>query len=175
MISRIRLAWWRESLEKIDRERAPAEPVLRGLSEHVLPNGISGTELAAMEEGWSALLSPEPLTTEDLQTYAAKRGALLFRFTARLLGTPDTPVGTAGACWALVDLARHSRNEQDARAAIGMALSEEVVFAWPPNLRPLGMLAILARRDAERGVDAWESPGAPRRMLRMLRHRLTGR
>jgi hypothetical protein len=33
---------------------------------------------------------------------------------------------------------------------------------------------MLARRDAEPGRARWETQGAPGRMLRMLRHRLTG-
>src|SRR5687767_12959413 len=52
MISRIKLAWWRDSLERLDTERAPAEPVLQAVAEHVLPAGVTGAELAAMEEGW---------------------------------------------------------------------------------------------------------------------------
>jgi hypothetical protein len=37
------------------------------------------------------------------------------------------------------------------------------------------MLAVLAQRDAARGIDALEPPGVPPRLARMLRHRLTGR
>src|SRR3954466_6792638 len=66
MISRIKLAWWREALERLDRERAPAEPALQALANHVLPNGVSGAKLAAMVEGWEALLSPEALTAAEL-------------------------------------------------------------------------------------------------------------
>src|SRR5687768_18513690 len=51
MISRIKLAWWREALERLDRERAPAEPGLQELAEHVLPAGVGGAELAGMEGG----------------------------------------------------------------------------------------------------------------------------
>ena len=39
MVSRIRLAWWREALERLDREPPPAEPVLQALAAHVLPAG----------------------------------------------------------------------------------------------------------------------------------------
>jgi hypothetical protein len=37
------------------------------------------------------------------------------------------------------------------------------------------MLAILALRDTERGLEKREQRGAPARMARMFRHRLTGR
>ena len=175
LISRIRLAWWRESLEKLDRERAPAEPVLEALSRHVIPAGVSGAELAAMEEGWAILLSTDPLTREDLEIYAAARGGLLFRYSARLLGLPGAAVEAGGEAWALVDLARHSADGNDAKAALQRACNSDIPRTWPTRSRPLGMLAMLARRDAERGLDQWEPQGAPARMLKMLRHRLTGR
>ncbi|HMJ93449.1 MAG TPA: squalene/phytoene synthase family protein [Allosphingosinicella sp.] len=175
MISRIKLAWWRDSLEKLDRERAPAEPVLQAVAQHVLPAGVSGAELAPMEEGWAVLLSDEPLTSSDLDTYARQRGALLFRLGARLLGAEvNAEVEKAGETWALADLARHSGNEEDSGAALKAALERAVPRRWPPQLRPLGMLAVLARRDAESGLGGWQAQGSPGRMVRMLGHRLSG-
>src|SRR5687768_12527122 len=71
MISRIKLAWWREALEKLDREPAPAEPLLQAVAEQLLPAGVGGAELALMEEGWAILASPEALTPDELTAYAA--------------------------------------------------------------------------------------------------------
>lgn len=175
MISRIKLAWWREALERLDRERAPAEPVLSALAIHVLPAGVSGARLAAMEEGWAILLSDEPLTPADLALYARRRGAGLFGHCATLLGGVDGEAArSAGEAWALVDLARHSGNAEDREAALAEASRRELPRRWPSPLRPLGMLAMLARRDLEANRPDWEAQGSPARMLRMLRHRLTG-
>ena len=176
LISQIKLAWWRDSLEKLDREKPPAEPVLEAVGQLVLPAGIRGDELSAMEEGWTVLLSQESLSSSELDRYAAARGALLFRFSARLLGGESSPqIERSGEGWALLDLARHS-NAKDAQAALLAARGgSQARFRWPASLRPLGMLAALARRDAERDVSELEPHGAPKRMLRMLRHRLTGR
>ena len=176
LISQIRLAWWREALEKLDRERAPAEPVLEALAKHVVPKGISGGELSAMEAGWSALLSPDPLGPDELDLYASARGGLLFRFTARLLGnpSPSAEVEAGGGAWALIDLARHSANAADADAAVAAARTAPP-HRWPSRLRPLGMLAVLATRDADPRRPRWEEKGAPKRMLRMLGHRLSGK
>jgi phytoene synthase len=171
MISRIKLAWWREALEKLDRDKAPAEPVLEAAAAHLLPVGVSGADLAAMEEGWTALLSDAPLAAEELRTYAAGRGGLLFAYAARLLGA-DGEAG--GEAWALVDLARHSGNEFDRDAALAAARALPPPPRLPSRLRPLGMLGALARRDAEPDRHHWEPQGAPKRMLRMLLHRLTG-
>ena len=176
LISQIKLAWWRDSLVKLDHERAPAEPVLKAVAELVLPAGISGGALSAMEEGWTVLLSQESLSGSELDAYALGRGALLFRFSGRILGGELSPqMERAGEGWALADLARHS-NPVDAKAALEQA--RERLFdkvRWPSGLRPIGMLAALALRDMERGIEQIEPPGAPGRMLRMIRHRLTGR
>jgi phytoene synthase len=173
MVGRIRLAWWREALEKLDREAAPAEPLLQALAAHALPAGVAGAELAAMEEGWALLLADLPLGAGELEAFAALRGGLLFRYSARLLGIAEFPVEPAGRRWALADLARHSSNAEEAQSAIAAAVGEEPA-RWPRALRPLGMLAALARRDVARGAGGREKPGSPARMLRMLRHRLTG-
>lgn len=174
MISRIRLAWWRESLEKLDREKAPAEPVLQAVARHLIPLGVTGEALSRMEEGWAVLLSTEPLDAEELQAYARGRGGLLFGLSARLMGGDAPFIESAGEGWALVDLARHS-GEPDAGAALEQARHHRLPSVWPSPLRPLGMLAVLARRDLERGPGEMERQGAPARMLRMFRHRLTGR
>jgi phytoene synthase len=176
LISQIRLTWWREALEKLDSEQAPAEPVLRALQEHVLALGVSGAELGEMETGWLVLLSPEQLSAEQLDNYASARGSLLFRYSARLLGGEAEGVEAGGECWALIDLARNSANQADADAARAAALERARVSRgrWPTSLRPLGMLAVLAARDAERVDSNWEVQGSPRRMLRMLGHRISG-
>jgi phytoene synthase len=148
--------------------------MLETVAATVLPAGVTGAALSEMEQGWTALLSPEPLTEADLDLYAASRGALLFRLGAILLGRAATPEQErAGEVWALVDLARHS-NPADSAAALAAARSRAAAVGWPMPLRPLGMLAALAARDLEQN-DPFEEPGAPGRMLRMLRLRLTGR
>ena len=174
MISEIQLAWWRESLEKLDDERPPAEPVLQALARHVLPAGITGAELAGMEEGWAVLLAPVPLAPADLDLYAETRGGRLFTYSARLLGAEAELVSSAGQVWALADLARRSGNSTEVRAVFRAARDRHVPERWPPALRPLGMLAALAKRDCARGLPLARR-GSPARMLRMIGHRLTGR
>ncbi len=168
LVSQLRLAWWREALEQLDSAPAPAEPVLQALSAHVLPR-VSGAELAAMEEGWLVLLSDEALTEDALARYADLRGGLLFDYGARLLGDSAFPVRRAGQLWALADLARHSRRVDEVKMP-----SPESQVKWPRKLRPLGMLAMVARRDLERLGRKTEKPGSPARVLRMIRHRLSG-
>ena len=174
MLSRIKLVWWRDALEQLDRTPAPAEPVLEAVAAHLLPAGLSGAELSQLERGWSALLVEGALSPGDLSGYAAGRGGLLFRYGARLLGADMAEVHRGGEVWALADLARNA-NPVDAAAALAEARALEPHGRWPSPLRPLGMLARLSRRDAERGVERLEPRGSPARMLVMARHRLTGR
>lgn len=175
MIGRIRLAWWREALERLDGAPPPAEPLLRAVAERLVPGGIGGGELAAMEEGWSLLLSEGPLDAGQLRDYAEARGGALFRHSARLLGRSGAGIAAAGAQWALVDLARRSANRGEAADALEAAAGWEGPLSWPRALRPLGMLSVLARRDLRRGSGAWEAQGSPTRMARMFRHFVTGR
>jgi phytoene synthase len=176
MVSRIRLAWWREALERLDSAPPPKEPVLAGAAAHLLPAGIAGAELAAMEEGWLAILGDEPVEQAALDLYAARRGGLIFAFAARLLGAPSpAAAASAGEAWALVDLARHSTEPHDIQAALAAAQARPLPRRWPRPLRPLGMIAVLAERDRRCGVESLEAPGVPPRAARMLRHRLTGR
>lgn len=174
MIGRIKLAWWREELDRLDSAPAPAEPVLQLAARHILPNGVSGAELSELEAAWAALLSGEALKAEELELYAEARGAALFALTARLLDQEAAAEQVkAGEAWALIDLARHS-GQPDAHMAFVAAQACIEPVDWPVRLRPIGMLAVLAARDAAHGMP-FEPVGAPRRMLRMLRHRFTGR
>ncbi|HEX8620745.1 MAG TPA: squalene/phytoene synthase family protein [Allosphingosinicella sp.] len=173
MIARIKLAWWREALERLDKAPAPAEPMLREAEASLLP-ALAGAELARMEEGWAVLPSRETLTPDDLRTYAERRGGLLFRYTARLLGEETDGLEAAGEAWALIDLARHCATVEDADVAVAAARERRGPRRWPPRLRPLGMLAALADRDSDPDRPPWEARGAPARMWRMLRHRITG-
>lgn len=155
MIRRIKLAWWREALERLDSAPPPAEPHLQAAAAELLPCGIRGVELAELADAWAEIEEAD----------GAGRGAILFALSARLLGgEADEKVRSAGEGWARVDLARR-RGESSAEWLVPSGV-------WPRRLRPLGMLAVLARADARRGFGR---PGSPRRMARMLGHWLTGR
>jgi phytoene synthase len=173
LIGRIKLAWWREALEALDRAPAPAEPALQDAAKHILP-AVTGAELALMEEGWAVLPSAEVLGAAELAAYAAGRGGLLFRYSARLLGGEVGGLEPAGEAWALVDLARHCATREDSDVALAAARQRRLPSRWPPRLRPLGMLAALAVRDSDPARPPWEARGSPKRMWRMVQHRIFG-
>ena len=167
-IGLMRLTWWGDSLERLDSSPPPAEPLLRALAGEVLPHGVKGAALAGLVDGWMRLLEGEP----DLAAFAAERGGRLFALAAGLLGAADARVERVGEGWALVDLAAGWPSlASPARVLARPALAGGFATSWPGPLRPLGALALLARSD----LDAIARPGSPRRVARLLAHRLTGR
>jgi len=174
MIGQMRLTWWYEALEKLDREPAPAHPVLQRLAVSVLPAGVKGAELAPMIEGWEALLDDgEPLDDERIARHAEARGGVLFASIGRLLGQPG--MEPLGAGWAKADLARHVSDDAT-RARIGTVAISELDAALkrklPKPVRGLSGLAVLAR-EGLRHPD--RLPGHPMRAARLAWHGLTGR
>lgn len=157
----IKLAWWRESLEKLDSAPPPAEPRLQAVARELLPGGISGARLARLEEGWLALL-------DEVQDWhrVVERGAVLFGMAGDLLGAREDLVG-AGRTWAGVDLARRTGE----RHWLGEL---EFTGRFNRRARPLTVLAALAIRDQRRGWPP-EPEATPQRSWAILHHRITGR
>ncbi len=165
-LAAIKLAWWRERLEELDAGKAPAEPRLQAAALELLPRGLTGGELAQLEEGWGAMLYDPPdgaLLTE--------RGTRLFQLGARLLGVPfdDATIGAAGRLFAGVEAARRGFLELPS----GSAGPGGIRIA--ARTRPLTALAALAARDLRRGGPPFEPEATPGRAWTLLRHRWTGR
>ncbi|TPG22716.1 hypothetical protein EAH87_02660 [Sphingomonas koreensis] len=172
LVGQMRLTWWHEALIALDGAPPSAEPALEALARDVLPLGVAGRELAAIVDGWEAALE-DPIGEETLTRYAG-RGRAVFEAVGRVIGADDAPIGAAGEGWALADFAGHVRDPAVAAAAAAMAtalLDAALAGRWSRPGRALGAMAHLARLDL-RGV---RQTGTPRRIARMLRHRLTGR
>ncbi len=172
----IRLAWWRERLEELDDGSTPAEPRLQALAAELLPRGVSGREVAALEGGWRRLFEPFPWGVEVAEAICL-RGRYLFSFGARLLGEPSSAIEPAGGQWALIDAARHCSDA----ASRAFLVEQGQTFAqglsgtrFDARLRPLSMLGALAARDAARG-EPLPTEGTPGRAAAMVAHRLSGR
>ena len=165
-LAAIKLAWWRERLEELDRGTAPAEPRLQAAATELLPRGIAGSELAELEEGWAALLDEQP----DVERVAAG-GARLFELAARLLAGAHPLIGAAGRLYGHENVARRGLM---ARHRPIDELDQLSTQRFPKVLRPLTALAALAARDAKR-PPPFEPEGTPGRALALIRHRLTGR
>ena len=176
MLGPIRLAWWRERLEELDDGGAPAEPRLQQAANELVPRGVNGRELAALESGWLRMFDPFPWTVQTSEAIWF-RGNLLFGLGARLLGRADERIQGAGGLWTLVDAARHCSDPQSRAMLVEQARSFTrglTGVRFPGPLRPLSMLAVLAIRDCRRG-EPFEREGTAGRAAAMLRHRFSGR
>lgn len=158
----IKLAWWRAALERLDEAPPPGEPRLQAVAAELLTRGISGAELARIEDGWAALLD-EGI---DWQRVAI-RGERLFALAARLLGADHAGIAEAGRAFALGDVAR--RGVTPPIDVMAVARQRMRLLRFPRKLRPLTLLSRLALRDPR------EPEATPGRAFALLRHRLTGR
>jgi 15-cis-phytoene synthase len=177
-LGQLRLAWWREALEKLDAAPPPAEPVLQAIAAELLPRGVTGASLVPIVHGWEVLIEEDALDRGALQRFGAGRARLFGAAGAALGAAPGDPLELAGQGWALADLARHlgePAEAGEARALAGPLLDQAGAARWSRNGRALGAMAHLARLDLAVPEDASVPHGAPRRVARLLWHRLTGR
>ncbi|CAN5345404.1 hypothetical protein BH10PSE15_BH10PSE15_00930 [soil metagenome] len=178
VIGQMRLVWWHDAVARLDDAPPPAQPVLAALAEHVLPRGITGVTLAEIVTGWEALIESEHVDAAAMHVHAEERGARLFTAAATVLKCADARARAAGRGWAFADLSRHLRDAGAAREARTLAATELAgAFAgvWPASLRSLGALALLARMNLAVPSDVPIPIGAPRRVARLMAHRLLGR
>jgi 15-cis-phytoene synthase len=174
-LAQIRLAWWRDALTALDQPgAAPPEPLLAAIAAQLLPTKLSGAELARLSGGWAAILDTFPLEQTALVTFAEDRGGRLFRLAGHVLAEPAAWLDQAGAGWALADLAHRVSDPATAAAArrLATAYLAQLPRHCPRALRSLGLLAQLAKHDAE---QATRHQGSPMRLLRALWFGLSGR
>lgn len=179
-IGAMRLLWWRDALTGLDDIEAPvpAEPLLDAAATLLVDGGLAGEALAGIEEGWAALLDSEEPGEAEIVAHGDLRGARLFALSAQLLGGVPAETMRAGAAWALADLGHRLRDPDARRFARDRALAalaDADIARWPGALRPLGLLAVLAQGDARMPPTQLRRQGAPKRLLRALAYRLTGR
>lgn len=157
----IRLAWWRDALERLDVHPAPPEPRLQAAVSELLSRGVSGSDIACLSEGWAALF-------EEVRDAAAigQRGEALFAVAGKLLGGDHPGLDQAGRWFALGDVARRG---------LAPAMAVEIgPLRFPGRLRPLTGLARLAVRDLRHG-EPYEAEATPARAAALLAHRWSGR
>lgn len=170
MLAQMRLAWWREVLEKPASARPAGDPLL-GMLAH-----WEGEEqaLSGLVDGWEVLLSGAPFGQAQAGDFVQGRvGA--FAGLARLARVDGgmEHVRRAAACWAANDLASGLSDEQERAVALELAQrAMEGRWALPRTMRPLAVLAGLARRGIGRGQ---RGPGGAGEMIAALRLGMFGR
>ncbi len=160
----IRLAWWREALERLDTHPAPPEPRLQTVATELLPRGISGKQIAGIEDGYVALLEENP----DADRVGAG-GATLFECASKILGATDKLLPDAGKLYAFSRAARLGFMAYPPDCGTGPLADHR----FTRSLRPLTSLARLAARDLRIGSQI-EPEATPGRAIALLSHRMFG-
>jgi phytoene synthase len=149
MLAQIRLAWWREMLERDAAERPAGEPVLAVIPAWREHQG----ELALLVEGWEHLVGSEPLDESAMRAFCRGRGSA-FAALAAVAGHEDarTDAFAAGEGWALADLAGKLDAPGERETAMRLVREHDWRrIALPRSLRPLGVLHGLATKAGRAG------------------------
>jgi len=115
MIGEIRLAWWREAAEAIDRGVVPAQPLLQVIAAELPARGVSGADLAALEDRWLAMIG-----VDDVPVSHGAGGGNLFALAARLLGGDEALGRQLGEAWVLGDAGALPRVPVALRSLLGL-------------------------------------------------------
>lgn len=138
---------------------------MQAAASELMGRGISGKELAVLEDGWTTLLDEIP--DEDRVT---KRGAILFRLAAKLLGGSNGNLEKAGGLFARAQVMRRGLMVLQGPPEEMQLLSG---CRFPRGLRPLTAFARLAARDTKQ-APVIEPEATPGRAAALLSHRLFG-
>ena len=167
LATQLRLAWWREMLERPVAQWPNGEPLLESLRGWREP-----AALAVLASGWEALLV-EDLTPRAIAEFVDARGQA-FAALARELGVEAVEEASAAArIWALADLAANLSEGAERRLAVDYGRTLGSPSRLSASLRPLAVLAALGAASLKRGGgDLLAGPGGA---LIALRIGLTGR
>lgn len=147
MLKQIRLAWWRDRLAEEPEKWPTGEPLLDALRQW--PGERVG--LAALVDGWEALIAEGSMTRGGIDRFVAGRVAAM---TAAL---GHQAAGMARK-WAIADLAGHLGDPNERALALAMlGEMQRAPGAVPAAARGVAVLAKLAsavRADQEQGKMA---------------------
>lgn len=149
LLAQMRLAWWRDELGRPGGTHvggAPALTLLRSVWRD------EAKALAALVDGWEALLGDAPADRASVQAFAEGRGESCAA-VARIIGCPgaEADAETAGQVWGFADAACRVADADGRGRILAVAGSLPRPKRLPPRLRPLTIIAGLSRRALARG------------------------
>lgn len=148
MLGQMRLAWWREVLQKAPAIRPQGDAVLDAISQFW---DTQVAALVALVDGWEYLLRPEPLDEAAASVFAQGRAAALVA-ACDYASQPSGPASTAGRVWALADLAAKVTDPAERAMLVALGRSEAAKRArLPAQARAIAVLGALGARALARG------------------------
>jgi phytoene synthase len=141
MAAELRLAWWREALERLDDVSPPPQPLLAAAAAALLPVP-GGAALAALED--APLLALRGEVAEAART----RGRTVFALAARVLGAGERECSALGTIWAVGEASRLLEPGAGSEAPHPLRM--------PPVNAPRSLVALarLGARDRDRQLHA---------------------
>ena len=98
MLGEIRLQWWRDSLDQIEKGSRIGSPVADALGDTIRTYALPVPMLAAMSEARAFDLYDDPMPdAASLDGYLSKIEAVPFELALRILGVPAGDAGVLGA------------------------------------------------------------------------------
>lgn len=149
LLIQVRLAWWREQLQRSDAAAEPADPVLAGLR-----SNFAGEKdlFVALVDGWEGLVGTPPFGADAIGRLAKARAQAIGVFAARA-GAPSE-IGraeSAGMAWALADIAGRSGPAGEIEAIGSFTPVSDGPLPQRSALRGIAVLGGLGRRALRRG------------------------
>lgn len=148
IIAQMRLAWWRDSLNKSPEQRPRGNVILDRLS------GWADEKFFFIEaiNGWESLLS-ERMESDFLQALVESRAAVWGALATRLAGVEYRDrAAQAARIYVLADLAANLGDEEERDVALSIAHDGGMkVPSLPRALRSLAILAKLGARSLRAG------------------------
>jgi len=166
VLAQMRFAWWRD-LFAGDRAAWPRGDAVV----HLLQEWRDPAALVSLVDGWEGLLA-EALDRPVIDAFAAGRVQAINQLASEI-GVAAPTADACGMCWALGDLAAHVEKSEERAAVLDAAEGLEACPRLPRPLRPIQVLAALARRSLRRGgTPLLDGPHAA---LLAMRVGITGR
>lgn len=141
-LARIKMAWWREACGSLPGNGG--HPILLSLAELWTAERAA---LVGLVDGWEQIVAGSGGFAAAAESVAAARVAV---FAGVAAATTQVACLPAARCWTLHTLAGHAREAAERRDLLELAAAVEL-GRLPRSLRPLAVLAGLARRSSRRG------------------------
>lgn len=171
MLGQMRLAWWRDMLQKPNQNRPAGDAVLDGVG---VSWSRSSENLLPLVDAWEIFLLAEELTDDAMVNFAVKRASPLCRAIEFTDEPTGNRIGNLGAVWALADTAAHVSKQEERDLILSLARARIEDLPLHPRVpAPIAVLGALSTRAIARGGrPLMEGRGAA---WAALRAGLTGR
>jgi len=149
VIGQMRLAWWREQLEKPVSDRPAGDLLLDAVSQH-----WAGQEevLLSLVDGWEELLVVPTLTPAVAARFCARRARALSLMAASCGNGAGKRAQAAGERWAAADAAVHVSSDEEREVLLATGLGRASgKGSTARSMRGLAVLEALALRSLRRG------------------------